>query len=293
MSEFASGVPFARCGAEMTSPQTFVDTAKHVFLRRCLDRVRPIAYRRSKHGIRCLTFHYMFENEREHAYRMFAALRREGDFVTTHQLLTLLPAQWPPRQRIFHLSVDDGFENVATIAHPVLKSLGIPYSVMICPAFIGGGAAGFEEFRQNARYQRLLPLADWDMLARLAAEGVEVGAHTLTHREISRLSGREMIDEIIEPKRMIERQLGAPCISFAWPFGRSSSMSEAAIAVAIHAGYRAIFSSVRGTLYGGSDVPRYLPRHHFEPSWPIDTVLYYATRAERPFAPASLCRSQH
>jgi peptidoglycan/xylan/chitin deacetylase (PgdA/CDA1 family) len=292
MSVASSAIPFARSGDEMTRPQTIVDAAKQFVLRRVLDRVRPIAYRRSKRGIRCLTFHYMFENEREHAYRMFTALRREGDFVTTQELVALLQGQPRTGQSIFHLSIDDGFYNVGTIAHPVLKSLRIPYSLMVCPAFIGGSAAAFEQFRQNARYQSVLPLADWDMLARLAAEGVEIGAHTLTHREISRLSGREMIDEIVEPKRMIERQLGTPCISFAWPFGRSSSMSEAAIAIAINAGYRAIFSSIRGTLCGGSGMPQYLPRHHFEPSWPIDTVLYYATRAEQPFTAAALYPSR-
>lgn len=282
---------YARSGHQMTSPTTFVGAAKHILLRGILDRVRPIAYRRSERGIRCLTFHYMFEHEREHAYRLFAALRQEGDFVSTQELLSVLQA--PPRTgRILHLSIDDGFENAATVAHPVLKSLNIPYSLMVCPAFVGGDASAFEQFRQNARYRRLLPLADWDTLARLASEGVEIGAHTLTHREISTLSGQDLSAEIVESKRIIENRLGKPCISFAWPFGRVSSMSQAALGIAAAAGYRAIFSSIRGTLRGGNGVPQYLPRHHFEPSWPIDTVVYYATRAEGPFAPAPLSQMQ-
>jgi peptidoglycan/xylan/chitin deacetylase (PgdA/CDA1 family) len=280
-------IAYARSGDEMTPPATLRERAKRAVLRKVVDRVRPLAYRRSEGGIRCLTFHYLFEDERERAHRLFSALKREGDFVTTDELLAALGGA-PARGRLFHLSADDGFENVATVAHPLLKGLGIPYSLMVCPAFVGAGPETLDAFRRNARYAKALPLADWDQIERLAAEGVEIGAHTLTHRELSGLSGDELADEITAPKRVIEERLGKPCTSFAWPFGRRSAMSEEALRLADAAGYRAVFSSVRGTLAPGGGVPRYLPRHHFEPSWPLDTVLYYATRTEPVFAPEPL-----
>lgn len=278
---------YARSGDEMTPPATLKERAKRIVLRKVVDRVRPLAYRRSEGGIRCLTFHYLFEHERERARRLFSALKREGDFVTTEEMLAALDGA-PVSGRLFHLSVDDGFENIAAVAHPILRDLGIPYSLMVCPAFVGAGDEGLDAFRHNARYARPLRLADWDELARLAADGVEIGAHTLTHRELSRLSGDELAEEIAAPKEVIEARLGRPCTSFAWPFGRRSAMSEEALRLTEAAGYRAIFSSVRGTLEPGGGAPRYLPRHHFEPSWPLDTVLYYATRAEPPFAPEPL-----
>ena len=279
---------FARSGEEMTPPATLADRAKHTVLRKVVDRLRPLAYRRGAGGIRCLTFHYLFDHERERADRLFRALKREGDFVTTAELLAALEGAPPRSERLLHLSIDDGFQNIAAVAHPILKRLGIPYSLMVCPSFVGGGAEALDRFRRNARYARPLPLADWDALARLAADGVEIGAHTLTHRELSRLSGDELREEIAAPKAIIERRLGRPCTSFAWPFGRSTAMSEEGLAIAHEAGYRAVFSSLRGTLEPGRGVPVYLPRHHFEPSWPLDTVVYYATRAEPVFAPQPL-----
>jgi len=279
---------FARSGEEMTPPATLADRAKRTVLRKVVDRLRPLAYRRGAGGIRCLTFHYLFDHERERADRLFRALKREGDFVTTAELLAALEGAPTRAERLLHLSIDDGFENIAAVAHPILKGLGIPYSLMVCPGFVGGGAEALDRFRRNARYARALPLADWDSLASLAADGVEIGAHTLTHRELSRLSGDELREEIAAPKAIIERRLGRPCASFAWPFGRSTAMSEEALAIAHDAGYGAVFSSLRGTLEPGRGVPAYLPRHHFEPSWPLDTVLYYATRAEPAFAPQPL-----
>ena len=75
----------ARSAAEMTPPSGLKDRAKRLVLRGILDRLRPLAYTRAAGGVRCLTFHYLFPDERSHARRLFAALKREavaGD--TTH-----------------------------------------------------------------------------------------------------------------------------------------------------------------------------------------------------------------
>lgn len=278
----------ARSAAEMTPPSGMKDRAKRLVLRGILDRLRPLAYKRSAEGVRCLTFHYLFPDERSHARRLFAALKREGDFITTAELIAVLDGSAPARGRLFHLSIDDGFENIATEAHPLLKEAGIPYALMVCPTFVGADETGLEAFRANARYAKPLKLADWDTLAALARDGVEIGAHTLSHREVSTLTGPDLEAEVAGCRTAIEARLGLPCTSFAWPFGRTASMSEEAVDLARANGYRAIFSSVRGPLEPGRGVPRYLPRDHFEPGWPIDTVLYYATREERPFTPPPL-----
>jgi hypothetical protein len=124
---------FARSGEEMTPPATLADRAKRTVLRKVVDRLRPLAYRRGAGGIRCLTFHYLFDHERERADRLFRALKREGDFVTTAELLAALEGAPARSERLLHLSIDDGFENIAAVAHPILKGLGIPYSLMVCP----------------------------------------------------------------------------------------------------------------------------------------------------------------
>lgn len=278
----------ATSAAEMTPPVGLRDLTKRVVLRGVLDRVRPLAYQRARDTLRCLTFHYLFPEEREHAARLFQALKREGDFISTAELLALLDGPYQPTGRLFHLSVDDGFQNVASEAHPILRAAGIPYTFMVCPSFVGATSEGQEVFRQNARYAKPLPTADWDTLITLAREGVEIGAHTLTHREVSRLAPAELEAEIAGCRKAIEDRSGAPCTSFAWPFGRASAMSDAALQVTAEAGYRAVFSSIRGSLLPGAGVPRYLPRHHFEPGWSIAATLYYATRAEPPFSPTPL-----
>jgi hypothetical protein len=60
-------------------------------------------------------------------------------------------------------------------------------------------------------------------------------------------------------------------------------MTARALARAREAGHTAIFSSIRGSLQPNRGVPAYLPRHHFEPSWPEAAVVYYATKQEKCF----------
>jgi len=273
-------------GREMTQPAGLLAQAKQLVLRGGLDRLRPLLYARSTSGIRCLTFHYLFERELDQAYSLFRALRAHGDFITTADMLALLDRPAQIDGRLFHLSIDDGFDNIACNAHAILRDLSIPYTFFVCPDLVDGGPEGDEQFRINAGYRRRLPLASWETLRILADDGVEIGSHTGTHRSVSSLAGEGDLDaEIVRSKATIEARLARPCTSFAWPFGRIDAMTPTALAKASTAGYTALFSSVRGSLAAGGGSLPYLPRHHFEPSWSEAAVVYYATRQEKSFIP--------
>jgi hypothetical protein len=274
----------ATSGHEMTAPSGLVAYAKHLALRGGLDRVRPLAYIRSTRVIRCLTFHYLFDRELDQAFSLFRTLQSHGDFVTTADLLGLLEHPARIDGRLFHLSIDDGFDNIATNAHAILRELDIPFTFFVCPDLVDDGEDGVERLRVNAGYRRALALAGWRTLRMLAEDGVEIGSHTASHRNLASLGSDDDLDrEIARSKAKIEQRLGRPCPSFAWPFGRLDAMTSRALVKARDAGHPAIFSSVRGSLRANQGVPAYLPRHHFEPSWPETAVVYYATRQEKCF----------
>ncbi|HTM58543.1 MAG TPA: polysaccharide deacetylase family protein [Candidatus Udaeobacter sp.] len=62
-------------------------------------------------------------------------------------------------------------------------------------------------------------LATWDELGSLAARGMEVGAHTLTHPLLTRLSPERQDAEIGGSAAMIRSKLGVECAGFAFPGG--------------------------------------------------------------------------
>ncbi len=281
--KLAVPLPIARTADDMTPPGTIKEVAKRALLRTFRERIAPVAYLKSEGGLKPLTFHYMFDQDRENGEAIFRALKREGDFISTAQMLEVLRSGQPIRERLFHVSVDDGFANVLHNAWPIMKSLNIPFSFMVCPDFVGADIEGLRAFSANAEYARILPMATWDELRQASREGVEIGAHTLSHRRMSALGEADLRREIFESKARIEAEIGRPCTSFAWPFGRRDAISARGIALSHEAGFETVFSSIRGTVSAGDGVPVYLPRHHFEPGWALRTVLYYATRKEAPF----------
>jgi peptidoglycan/xylan/chitin deacetylase (PgdA/CDA1 family) len=272
---------YARSAAEMTAPRTAREAIKKFLLYKVHDRVLPLYYRKFHGGIKCITFHYLFEHEMEHAYRVFRAAKTEGDFITTKELLECLARGRRLSSRLYHLSIDDGFENIVTNAHPLLQLLNIPYGFFVCPAYIGKGAVGEIEFMKSAEYARPLRLADWSMLQNLSTDGVEIGSHSFSHARLIRTKSRKVLhSEIAGAKREIEHALKRECSSFAWPFGRRSDISDRALNLAIGAGYKAIFGVGRATICPSEPGMGYFLRHHFEPWWPLRAVRYYLTRVD-------------
>ncbi|MEL7049325.1 MAG: polysaccharide deacetylase family protein, partial [Pseudomonadota bacterium] len=63
-------------------------------------------------------------------------------------------------------------------------------------------------------------IMDWDELRELADHPlVTIGAHTATHRALSKLSPEEVTQEIRESIDRIEDELALPCHHFSYPYG--------------------------------------------------------------------------
>jgi len=74
--------------------------------------------------------------------------------------------------------------------------------------------------------------ATWTEAARLAAAGMEIGAHTLTHPHLSLLSPEEQQAEIAGSAMLVRERLGAAPTGFAYPGGDYDAASVAAVRAA-------------------------------------------------------------
>jgi peptidoglycan/xylan/chitin deacetylase (PgdA/CDA1 family) len=113
------------------------------------------------------------------------------------------------------LTFDDGFENFATAAAPVLAWHGFPATVFLVTDYCGRRNDWPGQWTEVPR----LPLMDWSRVRELSAAGVEFGAHTMTHPDLSRVEAQRAREEIVSSKRRIEEATGRPVVSFAWPYG--------------------------------------------------------------------------
>lgn len=96
---------------------------------------------------------------------------------------------------------------------------------------------------------------DWEDVRALDRAGVELGAHTVHHEILARLDAAGARREIEDSKRALERGLGHPVASFAYPFGRRWDYHAAAVEAARAAGFESATTTHAGT--SRADSPRF------------------------------------
>jgi peptidoglycan/xylan/chitin deacetylase (PgdA/CDA1 family) len=109
--------------------------------------------------------------------------------------------------------------------------------------------------------QRHFCLLTRSELQQLAAAGMTIGAHTLTHPILPQLPPKLAWSEIAESRARLEAALRTQVWAFAYPFGDASSVTPQIIAMAKKAGFDAAFLNIGGGL--GASLPLHaIPRVH-------------------------------
>lgn len=86
----------------------------------------------------------------------------------------------------------------------------------------------------------------WDQVRRLAANGVAVGSHTMSHPILTRVPLDRARNEIIGSKRRIEEEIGRSIEGLAYPNGSAADFNPAIVNLAREAGYAAAFTLMPG-----------------------------------------------
>jgi peptidoglycan/xylan/chitin deacetylase (PgdA/CDA1 family) len=87
---------------------------------------------------------------------------------------------------------------------------------------------------------------DWNEAREMASAGMEIGAHTHTHPILSRLTARQQHAELQDSKAVLERNIGLPVTSFAYPNGGQADFNAETQRIARAVGFTTAFS-----YYGG------------------------------------------
>ena len=151
------------------------------------------------------------------------------------------------------LTFDDGDTGFLEHALPILAEFGFPATVFAVAGQLGSNA-GWVKDPRNA-----IPLMTASQLQSLAAHGIDVGSHSLSHRKLTELPHSEAARELRDSKALLEDVLGRAVTAFAYPHGRhdASIMRQAE-----SAGYRYAYSTDGDrTIAGEADRFR-LPRKY-------------------------------
>lgn len=134
--------------------------------------------------------------------------------ATAHRLL--LEDQLPERAVV--LTFDDGYASVLEQAWPELRGRGLPATLFAVSGYLRPGMR-FPWDRAHPSRSELVRLATSAELGAAAAEGLDIGSHTVSHRWLPRLSAAEVAEEVRWSRLELEDLLARPITSFAYPMG--------------------------------------------------------------------------
>lgn len=188
--------------------------------------------------------------------RHIAWIAAHGPPVVSIDELLALPAG----AAALALTFDDAFVSFAQVAWPVLRERGMPATLYVPTAHVGGTNA-WGGVAQPGIPQ--LDILDWDRLARLSEEGVTLGSHSRTHPRLAEIPAAAARAEMEGSAEDMMRIIGSRPRGFAYPYGSCSPVvAGAARELYDHA------CTVDLRPFGAAEDPHLLPR--------IDT--YYLRR---------------
>lgn len=106
------------------------------------------------------------------------------------------------------ITFDDGYRDFFTAAYPVLAEFG-----HLAALFVPSGL--IEDRRTQFLGRECLT---WGEVRELHARGIQIGSHSVTHRELKYLRAAELEEEVARSKNTIEAKIGQSVESFSYPY---------------------------------------------------------------------------
>jgi peptidoglycan/xylan/chitin deacetylase (PgdA/CDA1 family) len=189
-----------------------------------------------------------------------------------------------PVRGLAAITFDDGYAGAFTFAWPLLRALDLPATMFIVGrapdrpavfwwdhpvvlngtppddrdhrlfALSGDRAVILRDARAGAVADGPVPSthlpADWSVVAQGAAAGLDLGAHTMTHRTLTQLGETDLAHEIARSRDVIEERTGWRPRFFAYPYGIWDGRVHQAVR---RAGYRGAVTLEYGLNTAGID----------------------------------------
>ncbi|MGB8816669.1 MAG: polysaccharide deacetylase family protein [Rhizobiaceae bacterium] len=141
--------------------------------------------------------------------------------MTVSELAAALRSGRDLHPRTVLITFDDGLQDFATGAMPVLQRYGLSATLYVVSGCVGGQSHWLAPLGEGNR-----PMLTWEELSNVRAAGIEIGAHTMSHPQLDILNPAQAQKEISLSKSVLENGLGALILSFAYPHGYASATTR-------------------------------------------------------------------
>lgn len=141
--------------------------------------------------------------------RQIKYLKSNFNVVRLGEIIDYLEKKRDLPSRSVVVTFDDGYEDFYKNAFPILKKYGIPATVFI-----------IAEEPDRKELGSDFKLLSWEQIKEIISSGlVDIGSHGLTHKKLTRISIKEVENEVARSRVVINDNSGFKPLFFAYPKG--------------------------------------------------------------------------
>lgn len=96
-------------------------------------------------------------------------------------------------------------------------------------------------------------MLNWRQIKEMKKNGIDFGAHTVTHPDLTKIAPNEAVKEIKSSKDTIEQKIDATIDGFAYPYGLKDHFNEKITEIIKNAGFHYTCSAEPGIVTKGND----------------------------------------
>jgi peptidoglycan/xylan/chitin deacetylase (PgdA/CDA1 family)/glycosyltransferase involved in cell wall biosynthesis len=237
--------------------QLYTAVSNSFNLDRVTERIEFIyqsIYSREKYEIPVLLYHRVINDP--------SLAGKHGTYVTTKQLEAHLEYlhknnytpisfedlsminRFDKDKKYVILTFDDGYEDNYTLLFPMLKKFNFKAVIFM----VTGKKENTWDYLDEGR---TFPLLERSQILEMNKYGIEFGAHTMNHVDLTKVEVSEAKQEIEGSKQTLEQLLGKEVTAFAYPYG---SVNETIKELVKKAGFKYGISTVVGPLAIHEDI---------------------------------------
>ncbi len=207
--------------------------------------------------LRIITFHNILKEEHDKFLNLINYLKKNWNIISPDQFKDIISSK---NSKIYKKNVlitfDDAFKSQKIIAEKFLDPLNIKALFFIVSDFVKlsskSEAHKFikKNFFKNHPNENNIDFEtnnmNLDDLRYLVSNGHTIGGHTKTHKQLSKIKDKNtLIEEIIDSKNFLEKEIGIKIEDFAHTFGDLTSINKISVDI-IMKNFNYLYSGLRG-----------------------------------------------
>ena len=170
----------------------------------------------SRHEVSILLYHSVDSNGAWHAVhpkefiRQMEYLRKNYSIVSLNDIMDFAEKRNSLAKKSVAITFDDGYYDNYLNVYPYFRKHKLSATIFVTTGYCG----------KKALLDGIpLEMLGWNEIKEMSQNIINIGAHTITHPNLQKISLEETKNEILGSKEEIEKTIGRDVDYFAYPFG--------------------------------------------------------------------------